>query len=67
LFILYFGGMIFLKPMRNSSREWAWVNAELGNILAKITPFFALGRSSLQPERSGHRLGTPIDEWTEAS
>jgi len=28
--------------MRNFSREWPWVNAELGNILAKITPFFAL-------------------------
>jgi hypothetical protein len=38
--------MIFLKPMRNFNREWAWVNAELGNNLAKTMPFFAFGRGA---------------------
>jgi hypothetical protein len=43
LFVSYFGGIKFRKPMGNFSRERAMVNEELGAVLAKTTPFFVSG------------------------
>jgi hypothetical protein len=41
LFLIFFGGNDFLLPMRHTSCKWAAVNEELGNVLAKTTPFLA--------------------------
>src|ERR1035437_5518453 len=54
VFILYFGGRNFLKPMRDFSRERPPVNEDLGTILPKPRHF--LRPAKWRSTRTAHKL-----------